>query len=244
MTKRLLLLSLFVLFLGCSSINQSLIVSIPIEKYQKESPETVKLSSSARFLLGVIPLDGIDRFEENTFEVLLFNVMSQESSLDSTYELIGYENLIHRKTGILTYELTGFYKQKSTEELDSTFKVTPADNRPFKKVDSVTLKTINESEVSRIAMEDQYIPPSLDAILKARGKKEIERQKVIIVACYRPDSFDKTLLNTINKLESGGLKYYTTENWVKVYVDKEGTIEELYRVRDIYPDAWLCRYGK
>jgi len=241
--KHFYLFAVFVLFSCCSSFNESLIVSEPIKSDQKDAADVKTLSSTARFLFGVIPLDGVDRFEENAFERLLFNVMSQQSQLDTNYELIGFENLVHRKMGILSYEIQGFYKPKKQEKL--------LVKKPTASLDStrkeIAIKPNLSKALPKVTPKSQR-PLGLETLLLALDKtpaaEEPPPAQVVVVACIRPEQFNTEALKRLGRRLKDPVKHFETENWVKIYVDVEANQQSLEAIRDIYPDAWICNYGQ
>lgn len=235
----------FVLFCSCKAYNESLMVSIPIENAQKDTADSRVVSASARFFLGVIPLDGIERFDKNVFDELLFDVMAQKSTIEPDYNLAGYERYIHRRIGVLTYELKAFYYRDSKMKEEKIPVTSRQKSLQRNRVDSVRSET--KKVIPPSSNLDQKLPLGLKTIMLA--KKQVSRSEqgfkyVVVVACVRPERFNESVFERLQKRTEKTLAYYNTGDWVRVFVAEEYSEDVRKAVSKSFTGAWQCAFGK
>ena len=219
-------------------------VSIPLDNAQKETYGSVDLSAKARFLLGIIPLDGIDRFDNNVFDELLFDIMAKKGIVDSGYALIGYERFIHRKVGVLTYELKAYYRREIKSEKENKAGLVRTESDSLRNMDSV----LSQPKDSLYSLNlDKQLPLGLKTLILAKEqsyRSKLSFKHVIIVACVRPDRFSESILERIKSRTGEPIAHYNTGDWVRIYVAKEYTETLRKEISQSFEGAWKCEFGK
>lgn len=253
MNKRLII-PVFVLFCSCSAYNESLMVSIPLELAQKDASAVEIRSAQARFALGIIPLDGIERFENNVFDELVFGIMAQSTTLDTGYALQGYERFMHRKPGVLTYEIKAYY----TPEIKSNLQVKPIKPavkklpineapKPLPKKLSSSPVPISRKPVPQKDSTTARVPLGLQTLMLAKGRgttAETDLKQVVVIACFRPERFTQQIFKSYQGRTEETLGHYSTGEWVRIYIKQEYSPELRSRTRSVFPEAWACEYGR
>ena len=245
---------MFVLFCSCSAYNESLMVSIPLELAQKDTSAVEIRSAQARFALGIIPLDGIERFENNVFDELVFGIMAQSTTLDTGYALQGYERFVHRKPGVLTYEIKAYYtlenkpnlKTKSTKlKVKNPSKISSPNPLP-KKLSSAPAP-ISRKPVAQKDSSTARVPLGLQTLMLAKGRgatNQTDLKQVVVIACFRPERFTEQIFESYQGRTEETLGHYSTGEWVRIYIKQEYSPELRSRTRSVFPEAWVCEYGR
>lgn len=235
----------FVLFCSCQAYNESLMISLPIDSAQKEAEEILVHSAEARFFLGVLPLDGIDRFDSNVFDELLFEVMARKSDIGAVYKLAGYERYVHRRIGVLTYELRAYYYRDSIVKMPIEPQVSKKESKPQNRVDSVQsyIKKVDP----KIPSPDEKLPLGLKTIMLAKKQAsatELDFKYVVVVACIRHERFNESIFQKIQKRTESPLGHYSAGDWVRIFVLEEYTEDVRLDASKSFPGAWQCAFGQ
>lgn len=247
-TLRTLLLFLASLIVqSCGLFSDSLVLSEDQLKPDR-STKIDSISEKAVFYFGLISDRGLDRFEQDVFQELFFDVSAKKNTIYPEHQLTRIKRRLERKPFRLIYVLDA-YLSDTTEIAESQMKslIEQKKNRTLtllKSVPNDSIANFNEEEKT----EEIKVLSSLIELKEKASAKEDKRFKkyegsvVTIVSCTLSSVGDPqrqvSYLEDISGLKIG---YYTSGKWNRFFVAQEVDQSE---IREIFPDSWPSRYGQ
>jgi hypothetical protein len=240
-----LIFMLFTCVLSCNVVKDALIVGeeqfdVPV------SSQIDSISSESIFYFGVISKDGIDRFEKDVFQELLFDINAKKNTLYPNKELYKLTKSLERRPFKLVYVLDAYLVD--IEEAEKLRKKSKIENK--KKIAEIVFNPVSTDSVSsNNASESKNAQVvALTTLLRLKEKAQSQREavdqgtKVYIVSCVKVGRGDpKTYRKYLEKRSGLVVDFYTTPGWNRFYVTSE---YEYKTVKESFPDAWPCEYGK
>lgn len=227
---------------SCGLFHDSLILS-----QEQVSTENVTkadtISVNTVFYFGLISKDGLDRFEQDVFQELFFDLMAKKNTLYPSSEIYSLEKRLERKPLRLIYVIdaalvdTMAIAQKRVEE------------KIEQKVKDTELLLGSKNAQDSISDDESLAEVKVLSSLLLLKEKTVAKEKsvpkgelVYIVACFKTTNGSplehKKYLERISGYE---IDYFEASGWNRFYVKNQNSLSE---VRETFPDAWRCRYGK
>lgn len=233
--------SLVILMSSCSITSNT--VTYPLtETAIKDTRFLDTIQEQTTFYLGVINTEGYDRFGGTVFEDLQRKI-NLRNSVSSSPKRIDY-----------------YYGEVYTKGLNTVFIVNGVYiNEPkLQKVNPDTIPAVTILEEAIGLKKEVNPPPSTELILEAKKirqetvpekkhnaiNQEVETldDRLIIIACFREQYFDESMLENYRN-ELSEIDYYPAKGWVRVYLtDFPGY--RIYEAKEVFPDAWRAYYGE
>lgn len=239
-----LLLLFFASFLvtSCGLFYDSLILSQ--EKVGTENVTNADtISVNTVFYFGLISKDGLDRFEQDIFQELFFDLMAKKNTLYPSSEIFSLEKRLERKPFKLVYVMDAtlvdtltIAQKKVEEKIEQKVKDTELLLGPKNAKDSIS----NDETLAEVKVLSSLLLLKEKSINKEKSLTKSDL--VYIVSCLRTYNGDplkhKEHLEQISGYE---IDYFEASGWNRFYVNNQISLSE---VKEIFPEAWPCRYGE
>ena len=243
--------ALFLLLLGvvsCNTVSDALIVgeesfNVPL------SSNIDSISAESIFYFGLISKDGIDRFEKDVFQELLFDINAKKNTLHSDKEIYQLRKSLERRPFKLVYVLDAIL----VDTVEAAILKNNARIENNKKIAEIVFNpTIIQDSTNSMSIESQARTDNeilaLTALIglkeKAIAQKQMETidKRLIVVPCVRSNKGDVEIHERyLERLSGMDIEYFSASGWNRFYVLNEF---DLVKVREVFPDAWRCEYGK
>lgn len=232
---------------SCGFFSDSLVLSEDQLK-PDQATNIDSISVRAVFYFGVISDRGLDRFEQDVFQELFFDVTAKKNTLYPEHQLTRIKRRLERRPFRLIYVLDA-YLSDTSEIAESRIKtlIEQKKNTALTLLESVpkdSSANFNEEEKT----EEIKVLSSLIELKEKASAKEVKRFKkyegsmVTIVSCTLASVGDpQRQVSYLEDISGLKIEYYTSGKWNRFFVAQEVDQSE---IREIFPDSWPSKYGQ
>lgn len=235
-----------VLIIGTESCGISESVVVPLSEMKIEDKRFLDTNSLATtFYFGLFNTDGFDRYSGTVFQDMMYRMTSEQSVKNIDKPIEYFEGIVQKKGLHTIYRLNGIYRSEPNLKrvLADEDSIMPSDSIAF-LASSFKDSEQNQSELPGMSQ------PLMKEELKANNTRQIVSPKkisqlddrLIIIACFREDYFERYMLKQFEN-ELSDIDFYYAKGWVRVYLtDFPGY--KIFEAKEVFPDAWRAYYGE
>jgi len=200
------------------------------------------LEESTLFYFDIFNFDGYDRFGNTIFEDLKYRLTSRSSIEHPKTQIAAFEGGVFRKGLHTKYVVYGIYKNEpELVKRNDTSNVNPYKEKikpeELKIPSSVSLLIASKNanrDAQEVTIENGNQTPATTA--------QDKDMRLIIIACFREDYFEESMLNNFYN-DLAEIDFYKTKDWVRIYL-KDFPGYRIYEAKEVFPDAWRANYGE